>query len=90
MAGLFHSGHILDLILLLVLAEALLLAWHHHLTGRGPPLRALLPNLLSGAALLVAVRLALVQSGWLWVAAALLFALLAHLADLRQRWRQAG
>jgi multisubunit Na+/H+ antiporter MnhF subunit len=90
LAGLFHSGRIVDLILLLVLAEAMLLAWHHHLTGRGPPLRALVPNLLSGAALLVAVRLALVQSEWLWVAAALLLALLAHLADLRQRWRQVG
>ncbi len=90
MAGLFHSGRIVDLILLLVLVEAVLLGWRHHRTGRGPSLRALVPNLISGAALLVAVRLALVQSAWSWVAAALLFALMAHLADLRQRWRQVG
>ena len=90
MAELFHSGRIVDLILLLVLVEAVLLAWRRQLTGRGPSLRALLPNLLSGAALLAAVRLALVHAEWLWVATALLFALLAHLADLHQRWRQVG
>ena len=90
MADLFHSGRIVDLILLLVLVEAALLGWRHRHTGQGPSLRALLPNLVSGAALLAAVRLALVQSEWLWVAAALLFALMAHLADLHQRWRQVG
>jgi hypothetical protein len=90
LAELFHSGRIVDLILLLVLVEAVLLAWRRQLTGRGPSLRALLPNLLSGAALLAAVRLALVNAAWLWVATALLFALLAHLADLHQRWRQVG
>lgn len=90
LAALFHSGRIVDLILLLVLLEAALLGWHHRRTGRGPSLRALLPNLLSGAALLAGVRFALAQSEWFWVAAALLLALLAHLADLHQRWRQAG
>ena len=90
MAALFHSGRIVDLILLLVLLEAALLAWHHRRTGRGLSPRALLPNLFSGAALLAAVRLALAQAPWLWVAGALSCALLAHLADLRQRWREGG
>lgn len=90
MERLFHSGRVVDLILLLVLLEAVLLALYRRRSGRGPAFRRLLPNLLSGAALLLAVRLALVQSQWTWVATALLLALVAHLADLRQRWRDPG
>ncbi len=87
MTELFASGHIVDLILLLVLLEAILLAVWHRRTGRGIAPAALAGILCSGAALLLALRAALVGAWWGWVAAALLASLLAHLFDLRSRWR---
>ena len=86
-AALFASGRIVDGILLLVAAEALLLAW---LSRRGgPALPALLANLASGAALMLALRAALVGAGWIAVAGWLLAGLLAHCADLGLRFRSA-
>jgi hypothetical protein len=87
MSALFVSGHIVDAILILVVLEAALLAIWHARTGRGIPPGALAGTLCSGAALLLAVRAALVGAWWGWVALALLAALLAHLVDLRGRWR---
>ncbi len=43
--------------------------------------------LLPGMCLLLAVRAALAGAAWPWVPAALAVALIAHLADLRLRWR---
>jgi hypothetical protein len=86
---LFLSGRIVDLILGLVVIEAVLLLVYHRRTGAGLGFAQLAPNLLSGAALLLAVRFALVEAAWEWVAASLLLALLAHLVDLRQRWSHA-
>lgn len=86
-ASWFASGRIVDAILLLVAGEALVLAW---LSRRGgPKLPALLANLASGAALMLALRAALVGAGWGAVAGWLLAGLLAHLADLGLRFRAA-
>jgi hypothetical protein len=89
MEELVTSGRAVDLILLLVCAEALLLLVWRRQTGRGPRLTALLPNLLAGVALLATVRLALTDAPWGWLAGALSLALLAHLLDLGSRWEQA-
>jgi hypothetical protein len=87
MRALFASGHIIDLILVLVVLEAAALAIWHGRTGRGIALGAMAANLCSGAALLLAVRAALVGAWWGLVALPLLAGLLAHLLDLRSRWR---
>jgi hypothetical protein len=84
---LFESGRIVDLILLLVALEATLLAFYRHLTGRGPRLIELAPTLLSGALLLLTVRAAIADAGWVWLAAPVTLALLAHLWDIKRRWR---
>ncbi|MBL6455641.1 hypothetical protein JMJ55_09925 [Belnapia sp. T6] len=87
MAAFFASGRVVDLILLLMLTEALVvLAWWHR-TGRGLAPAAFLPFLLAGACLMLALRAALVGAAWPWMALALLGALLAHLLDLWRRWR---
>jgi hypothetical protein len=65
-AAAFASGRIVDGILLLVACEALALAWIGR--RRGPPLPSLLANLASGAALMLALRAALVGAGWVAVA----------------------
>lgn len=88
MEELITSGRAIDVILALVLAEALALAAYRRLAGGGPPAARWLPNLLSGAALLLALRLALGQAWWGWLAACLLLALVAHLVDLAARWSE--
>ena len=56
-------------------------------SGTGLALGGLAANLASGGFLLLAVRAALVDAAWEWVALALLGSLLAHLADLYGRWQ---
>ena len=88
MADLFASGHLVDLILVLVIVEAaaLLLYWARARRGIAP--LDLLPNLCAGAFLLLALRATLAGGGWmiasLWLAAAGL----AHLTDVSRRWRK--
>jgi hypothetical protein len=84
--ALFDSGRIFDLILLLLGLECAGLALLRALTGRGPALRDMLPTLLSGAFLLVAMRAAQADAGLPWIGASLLAALCAHLIDLSRRW----
>jgi hypothetical protein len=82
----FQSGFVLDVILWFVMLEAVLLGVWRKVTGRGPALWSLLPNLVAGAALVLTARLALADAWWGWLAGALLLALTAHALDLRQRW----
>jgi hypothetical protein len=80
------SGHIVDFILALIGAEALLI----YAFGRRSPRRALAPlawTLASGASLLLALRASLANATGFWVAGCLLMALITHLVDLTQRLR---
>jgi hypothetical protein len=86
-SSLFANGSVVDLILTAVVLEALALLFYRSKSGRGVPPIALLTNLLAGACLLLALRSALVGQEWHRTAIWLAFALLAHIADLSQRWR---
>lgn len=88
MSGWFASGRVVDLVLVLVALEAALLVWHRRRSGRGVPAAEALAFLLSGAFLLLALRAALAGASWEWVAAPLAGAGVAHLVDLRLRWRR--
>lgn len=88
MTSLFASGRVVDLVLALVAAEAVLLACHRLRSGRGVPVAEALAFLLSGACLLLALRAALVGASWEWIAVPLAGAGAAHLLDLRLRWRR--
>jgi len=85
---LFHSGVIVDVILMAIIAEAIVLIAYRSRTGRGILPLDLLVNLLAGAFLLMALRSALIGLPWKWAAAWLTGALVAHVVDLRQRWRR--
>lgn len=89
MAELVASGRLVDIALALVCLEALALLV---VAGRRRGLRAgaldILPNLASGACLMLALRAALVGSGWGWVVVFLTLALIAHVADLARRLRR--
>jgi hypothetical protein len=86
MQQLVASGRIVDLILVLVAVELVVLGYMRARRGTGIGWRALLPNLLAGAALLLALRAALTGADWPWIAVWLAVAGLAHVADLRVRW----
>jgi hypothetical protein len=87
MIAFLNSAHVVDLVLAIVAAEGLALMLHWRITGRGVAPAQLLPNLLAGALLLLALRLALSDLSWPWHTACLAAAGLASAADLRQRWR---
>jgi hypothetical protein len=88
LSALFANGRIVDLILALVVIEAVVLLTYRRLSGCGIPAVGLLTNLLAGAFLLMALRSALIASHWAVTAAWLAAALIAHTADLTQRWRK--
>ena len=85
MMALFSSGRVVDIILVLVFIEAVFIAVHRGKTGRGVRLREVASGMLAGVFLLLALRCALVDERWPWIALWLLFALIAHLSDLAGR-----
>ena len=88
MAELFASGRLVDLILIVVVIEALalLLLWRRVGRGVAPP--DLLPNLCAGAFLLLALRTVLAGTGWMSASFCLAAAGFAHLIDIYRRWRR--
>ena len=88
MADLFASGRLVDFILVVVVLEAsaLLLYWVRARRGIAP--LDLLPNLCAGAFLLLTLRAALADSGWMIASLCLSAAGLAHLTDVYRRWRR--
>ncbi|MBK5937810.1 hypothetical protein CCR96_00635 [Halochromatium roseum] len=87
MAELFHSGRIIDVIILLVMLETAALLAYRRITGRGPRPQALLPTLASGLLLILALRAAIADLRWEFIALPLTLALVTHLLDIAQRWR---
>ena len=83
---LIASGRIVDLILGLVVVQFVAIVLYRRTTGRGPAPADIAFTLLAGAGLLLALRAALTDAGWMSIAAYLVLALVAHLADLARRW----
>lgn len=79
---LYAEGHAVDLILAILLVEAVWLT-----RARGWTPRAAAFALLPGAMLLLALRAALLGMAWPWVALALMLSFPAHLADILSRRR---
>ncbi len=87
MTELFSSGRAADLIMALMVLEALVFVAYYHSTSRGTAPIDLLSNLLAGICLLIALRGALWNMRWGWIALFLSAALLAHLTDLQRCWQ---
>lgn len=87
MTDFISSAHAVDLILAIVAVEIVVITMYWHARGRGIAPAQLLPNLLAGALLLLALRLSLSGYAWPWYTACLALAGIANVADLRQRWR---
>ena len=88
MAALFESGRIVDLILVLMLAEAVVIGVFAMASRYRLPVAGLLLNLAAGACLLLALRAFLTDAGWMVAGIWLTLALFAHLADLLARLRR--
>ncbi|HEY8565920.1 MAG TPA: hypothetical protein VIL65_10505 [Beijerinckiaceae bacterium] len=84
MSDLFASGRIIDLILALVVLESLALMTLSR--RRGIAVLDVAAALAPGVALMLALRAALTDAWWGWVAAWLAASLVAHLFDLSRRW----
>lgn len=87
---LFASGRVFDIVLIVLLAEAVVLSALWFLTGRGVSPAQMLPFLVSGAALVAAFRAAGLGAPWPVVGGFLALALCAHTFELFGRWRPRG
>ena len=87
MAELIASGRIVDLILGVMSVEACVLLILRRWGGGRLAAGDIVPMLLPGALLLLALRGALLQVAWEWIALCLALAFPAHLADVGRRWQ---
>ncbi len=87
MADLFASGAIADIVIALMVVEAMALIAYARATGRGIAPVQVLTNFAAGICLFMAVRFALTGAPWQWIGGSLAISLVAHLADLKSRWR---
>ena len=87
MDALFDGGRVIDLILGLMVAEAIVLGILYRWTGQGIAPARLVPNLLAGAFLMLALRASLTVAGTGAIAFWLVLGLVGHLVDLGLRWR---
>lgn len=83
------SGQLIDIVIAVTLLECAALILYHRLTKRGLAPRDYLLNLAAGLCLMLALRSALSETGWLWMVLCLMAAGLAHVTDLWIRWRRA-
>ena len=90
MAAFLPDARIVDAIIALVAVEGIVLVLWRALTGDGLPVAETLANLSSGAALLLALRIAITGGLSAPVLALLSVALIAHVADLASRWEAAS
>lgn len=83
--SMFRSGRIADVVIAVMVLEALVFAVAARARPRTWSLGAMLAGLLPGLFLVLALKAALVQASPLWTAAALSVSLVAHLLDVRLR-----
>ena len=88
--GLSADGRLIDIVLALVVVEALALAALRMWRGRGPALTSIACTLLAGSFLLLALRAALDHAEAQTIALALLGAGIAHACDVGLRWSPAA
>jgi hypothetical protein len=79
----FTSGRAIDCVLVIVALEVLVLLIFRERTGFSPI--DVVAQLLAGAMLLLALRLALTGAAWWWTALALSASFPAHLFDMIRR-----
>jgi hypothetical protein len=87
LAAFFVSPHLVDLVLVLTLVEAVALTIFRRFRVGSLRLVGVWLMLLPGVFLMLALRAGLAGAAWPWIPAALVAALITHLLDLRERLR---
>ena len=88
LAQFFLSGRAVDLAIAITVMEGVVLAFYHRVTGRGVAPKQYVLNVMSGLCLMLALRLALTGSAWLWVALSLSMSGVIHAVDMASRWQR--
>lgn len=83
-------AELVDGVIAFTVFEVAALAVYYRVTGGGVWLRDIGLNLASGLCLMLALRGAVHDAGFPWIALCLLMAGLAHTADVCRRWRRAS
>ena len=83
------SGRIVEVMLVFIVLEIVFVEVYRRRRGGGVSTVPLLVNIGAGGSLMLALRAALTDAGWQWIAAYLLAALAFHVADLAIRWHPA-
>ena len=87
MDQLFTNGRIVDIIIAFMALEGIALVVYRKVFARGLRTYDIVSVLIPGLCLLLALRAALLESQWPFIAVWLLAALIAHLGDLWRRQR---
>jgi hypothetical protein len=85
---LFSSGRAADIIIAVLVIEALILFAIYRRTGRGLKPVLIASNLASGLCLVLALKGALTDAHWTSISMWLLAGFAAHGADLAARWKR--
>jgi hypothetical protein len=85
--ALFRDGRIADVVLFFMAIEAVVLVWFARRYAGGLGSLQVLSALLPGLFLVLALRAALLHSDWVWIALALLGALVTHCIDMKARFQ---
>jgi hypothetical protein len=79
---------LVDFAIALTLLEGIVFVVYHRMTGLGVAPKDFALNLISGLCLMLALRCALLNGGWMWISACLSAAGLAHATDITLRWKR--
>ena len=79
---------LVNAVIVFMVLETVGLGWFHRRTGRGVPTREIRLHLLSGLALMIALRASLADAHQGIILALLMVAGLLHGLDIRNRWRR--
>lgn len=88
MADIVSSRQLVDIVIALTMIECVFLLGFHQVKKRGLAPGDYLLNLVSGLCLMFALRCALANTAWIWIALWLLASGLAHGTDLWRRWHR--
>ena len=88
MTDVWQIRWLLDAVIVFTVLEGLGLWTYHRLTGQGLGPGEYALNMVSGLCLMLAVRAAVSDAPWPWVAMCLSASGLAHGMDIARRWRQ--
>ncbi|MDJ0760660.1 MAG: hypothetical protein QNJ19_14790 [Woeseiaceae bacterium] len=88
LSELILSGRIIDIVIGVLIVELLLVSILYRTQGKGIPPYPLLVNIGAGGSLALAIKAAVTDAGWQWIALWLVTSLVFHVLDISARWQR--